>query len=294
MERRTAREEVLAKHLGLVFAERAEVASARGLPGEPAELRRRDADLALIERGLGLLLPATWGVRPAAGRGVREAEETRVLADVRSTAAVLAVRLQQREEPPSEGDALDLATALAVHRYADAALASRPHPEAPALFAAVRRSALDAAVSKHLRLVRARMRALELILTGRGPLIVPTLDEQARFQAELREDDLLERGFTQLLPAIWPVTGTSERRVGLVQEARVLVALRAAAASIAPGGEPDERHEDRRRMARALFRYAERALAHFDFDENEMLPGGSLRYERIVAYAMFGQRWGSI
>jgi hypothetical protein len=296
MGRRNAREEVLAKHLGSVFAEHAEVASALGLPraGEPADLRRRDDELALIERGLGLLLPATWGVRPSAGRGVPEAEETRVLADIRSTAAVLAVRLQQREEPASAADRLDLATALALHGYADAALRSRPDPDAGNPVPSVRRSAVDAAVSKHLRVVRARMRALELILTGRAPLIVPTLDEQARFQAELREDDLLERGFTDLLPAIWPVTGTSERRVGLVQEARVLVQLRAAAANIALGAEPGERHEDRRRMAGALFRCAHRALTHFDFDENEMLPGGSLRYERIVAYAMFGQRWGSI
>jgi hypothetical protein len=294
MGRRRTREEVLAKHLGQVFAERAEVTSALGLPGDRAELSGRDHDLALIERGLGLLLPATWGLRPAVGRGVGEAEETRVLADIRSTAAVLAVRLQQRDEPVAAADAVDLATALALHRYADAALASRPDPEAATPVARVRRSALDAAVSKHLRVVRARVRALELILTGRAPLIVPTLDEQARFRAELREDDLLERGFTDLLPAIWPVTGTAERRVGLVEEARVLVQLRAAAAHIALGSDAGERHEDRRRMAGALFRYAHRALAHFDFDENEMLPGGSLRYERIVAYAMFGQRWGSI
>jgi hypothetical protein len=154
----------------------------------------------------------------------------------------------------------------------------------------------DAVVSKHLRLLRARIGDLQLILTGRGPLIVPTLAEEVRFREELREADLVERGLTELLPEIWPVTGVSRRRVGLVAEARVLVQLRALAATIALGLEQPESAAtgDRADIALALFRWAEKALLPFEFDEHEVLPGAALRYERMVAYAMFGQRWGSL
>jgi hypothetical protein len=154
----------------------------------------------------------------------------------------------------------------------------------------------DAVVSKHLRLLRDRIHDLQLILTGRGPIIVPTVAEEARFRDELREADLVERGLTELLPRFWPVTGRSRRRVGLVAEARVLVRLRALAASLALGLQQPESapDPDRLAIARALFRWAETALLPFEFDDHELLPGGALRYERIVAYAMFGQRWGSI
>ncbi|HEV7624459.1 MAG TPA: hypothetical protein VGO26_09995 [Amnibacterium sp.] len=160
----------------------------------------------------------------------------------------------------------------------------------------MRSRTVDAVVSKHLRLLHHRIRDLQLILTGRGPIIVPTVAEEARFRQELREADLVERGLTELLPSFWPVTCTSSGRVGLVAEARVLVRLRALVATLAlgleqPESEPDE---DRLAMATALFRWAEAALLPFEFDENELLPGAALRYERIVAYAMFGQRWGSI
>jgi hypothetical protein len=154
----------------------------------------------------------------------------------------------------------------------------------------------DAVVSKHLRLLQDRIRDLQLILTGRAPIIVPTVREEERFREELREADLVERALTELLPAFWPVTGTSRSRVGLVAEARVLVGLRALAATLALGLEQPESapDPDRLAMARALFRWAEAALLPFEFDDNELLPGGTLQYERIVAYAMFGQRWGSI
>lgn len=154
----------------------------------------------------------------------------------------------------------------------------------------------DAVVSKHLRMLHARIADLQLILTGRGPIIVPTVAEEGRFREELREADLVERGLTELLPTFWPITGTSRRRVGLVAEARVLVRLRALAAMLALGLEQPESEPagDGAAVAQALFRWAEKALLPFEFDENELLPGGALRYERIVAYAMFGQRWGSI
>jgi hypothetical protein len=154
----------------------------------------------------------------------------------------------------------------------------------------------DAVVSKHLRILRARIADLQLILTGRGPIIVPTIAEEARFREELREADRVERALTDLVPAFWPVSCASRRRVGLVAEARVLVQLRALGAVIALGLEQPESEatDDREAVARALFRWAEKALLPFEFDEHELLPGGTLRYERIVAYAMFGQRWGSI
>ena len=164
------------------------------------------------------------------------------------------------------------------------------------MVAGMRAGTRDAVVSDHLRRLRGRIADLQLILTGRGPLIVPTLAEEERFRAELREADLVERGLTELAPEFWPLTGTVRRRTGLVAEARVLVELRALAATVALGlAQPEARHTgDRRVVARALFRWTETALLPFEFDENEMLPGSTLRYERIVAYAMFGQRWGSI
>jgi len=154
----------------------------------------------------------------------------------------------------------------------------------------------DAVLSKHLRLLHARIAYLQLILTGRGPIIVPTVAEEAGFREELREADLVERGLTELVPAYWPVSGTSRRRVGLVSEARVLVQLRALAAVLAVGLRQPEAcpREDTAAVALALFRWSERALLPFEFDENEMLPGHTVRFERIVAYGMFGQRWGSI
>jgi hypothetical protein len=160
----------------------------------------------------------------------------------------------------------------------------------------MRSGTVEAVVSKHLRLLHDRIRDLQLILTGRAPIIVPTVAEEARFREELREADLVERGLTELLPTLWPVGGRSRRRVGLVAEARVLVKIRALAATLALGlAQPEATpHADRHAMAMALFRWAETALLPFEFDDNELLPGGALRYERIVAYAMFGQRWGSI
>jgi hypothetical protein len=160
----------------------------------------------------------------------------------------------------------------------------------------MRSGPVDAVVSKHLRLLQDRIRDLQLILTGRAPIIVPTVAEEARFREELREADLVERGLTELFPTLRPAGGRSWRRVGLVAEARVLVRIRALAATLALGlRQPEESpDEDRLAMALALFRWAETALLPFEFDDNELLPGGALRYERIVAYAMFGQRWGSI
>ncbi len=158
----------------------------------------------------------------------------------------------------------------------------------------MRVSILDAVVSKHLRLLRHRIHDLTLILTGRGPIIVPTLAEEHRFRAELREDDLVERALTELVPQFWPISGTATRRPRLVAEARVLAQLRSLSAVLAVGlglaGETD----DRRAMAAALFRYAETALKPYEFEDDELLPGAAAQYERIVAYALFGQRWGSI
>ena len=154
----------------------------------------------------------------------------------------------------------------------------------------------DAVVSKYLRRLRAHIVDLQLILTGRGSIIVPTVAEEERFRAELREADLVERGLTQLAPRFWPLTGTAQRRTSLVADARVLVELRALAATLALGAALPEGADgsDRRDVARALFRWAETALLPFEFDDHEIMPGAALRYERIVAYAMFGQRWGSI
>lgn len=152
----------------------------------------------------------------------------------------------------------------------------------------------DAVVSKYLRRLRAHIVDLQLILTGRGSIIVPTVAEEERFRAELREADLVERGLTQLVPRFWRLTGTNHRRTSLVADARVLVELRALAATVALAQLGSADGSDRRDVARALFRWAETALLPFEFDENEIMPGAALRYERIVAYAMFGQRWGSI
>ena len=294
MRRRSGRDEVLAKHLRIVGARRAALADAlERLPSaeERDTLRGRDERLALVHRGFGMLA-TTWRLTPAEAGPVPLPMEARVLAQARSTAAVLAVRLQQREDRLDREDRADLAAAIALHHYLDTAIGVIGGAPEDLVRAATR----DAVVAKHLRLLRTRMRDLELILTGRAPIIVPTLDEQTRFQAELREDDLLERGFTELLPKIWPSGAATERRVGLVDEARVLVQLRAASARLVLALQQGDREPvgDRLAVAGALFRYAHRTLAHFDFDENEMLPGGFIRYERIVAYAMFGQRWGSI
>ena len=164
----------------------------------------------------------------------------------------------------------------------------------------MRRAVLDAVLSEHLRLERARAAELRRIVGGLAPLLVPTLAEQATFEQEIQESDAAVAGLA-LVARLWGVTGTSTRRVRLVNRARVLVRIRTTAAVLAiglqegtPGVDADpELHP----AVTAVFRFAETALERFaprTSDQEDDLPGKSVTVQRMLAYAMFAQRWGSI
>jgi hypothetical protein len=119
-----AREAVLADRLDHVLAERAQIAAA--LDGVPSAEERdgllaRDAELAALERGLAVLLPEVWHLPLAAGRPVGPGEDAAVLAEIRATASVVALRLQERPGRTRREDE-DLAAAVALFRFAHTAL----------------------------------------------------------------------------------------------------------------------------------------------------------------------------
>ncbi|MCU1475252.1 MAG: hypothetical protein JWQ92_3320 [Amnibacterium sp.] len=116
---------MLADRLGRVREQRAAIAAALdGLLSADARdgLVRRDEELAALERGLGVLLPTAWDLQPGAPRAVVSGEDAEVLADIRVTASVLALRLQERPGPRSPLEEQDLAAAVALFRFAHTAL----------------------------------------------------------------------------------------------------------------------------------------------------------------------------
>lgn len=120
-----AREAVLADRLGRVRAERAGIATE--LDGVPSAEERdgllaRDADLAALERGLAVLLPEAWHLPSAPPRTVGRGEDAAVLAEIRATASVLALRLQERPGVRTPREDEDLAAAVALFRFAHSAL----------------------------------------------------------------------------------------------------------------------------------------------------------------------------
>jgi uncharacterized membrane protein YccC len=126
MARRSgAREAVLADRLGRVTAERDAVATALdGLPSadERDRLQRRDQELAVLQHGLAELLPEAWHLQSGAARAVAPGEDTAVLAEIRDTAAVLALRLRERPGTRTPREEQDLAAAVALYRFAHTAL----------------------------------------------------------------------------------------------------------------------------------------------------------------------------
>jgi len=115
---------VLADRLDRVLAERAQIAVALdGVPSaeERDRLLARDAELAALERGLAVLLPEVWHLPLAAARPVGPDEDAMVLAEIRATASVLALRLQERPGRTRREDE-DLAAAVALFRFAHTAL----------------------------------------------------------------------------------------------------------------------------------------------------------------------------
>jgi hypothetical protein len=125
VRRSGAREAVLADRLGRVREQRAAIAAAlEGLPSadERDGLLRRDEELAALERGLDVLLPAAWDLQPGPLRAVAAGEDAEVLADIRATASVLALRLQERPGPRTPREEQDLAAAVALFRFAHTAL----------------------------------------------------------------------------------------------------------------------------------------------------------------------------
>jgi hypothetical protein len=116
---------VLADRLGRLRAARAAIRAAlEGLPSadERDELLRRDEELAALERGLVVLLPEAWGLQPGTPRAVAGGEDAEVLAEIRSTASVLALRLQERPGTRTPREEQDLAAAVALFRFAHTAL----------------------------------------------------------------------------------------------------------------------------------------------------------------------------
>lgn len=116
---------MLAGRLDRVRAERAGiVARLDGAPsaGERDALLARDGELAALERGLAVLLPEVWHLPVAAPRPVRPGEEAAVLAEIRATASVLAMRLEERPDGRTRREDEDLAAAVALFRFAHTAL----------------------------------------------------------------------------------------------------------------------------------------------------------------------------
>ena len=117
------RHDVARHHLELVRARRAELAAEATSAAE-------DAELALVERGLGDLLPGVWGATASPPRVPASAAEQRGLVEARSTAAVLAARLQEvPRRTSSEED--ELQVALATFRYVEAGLRRIERGDAP-------------------------------------------------------------------------------------------------------------------------------------------------------------------
>lgn len=119
------REDVVAAHLARVRAQRAGVEAALArLPSaeERERLLHRDERLAAVERALAVLLPAAWSLEERPPHPPRRDEESTVLAEMRSTAAVLAMRLTERPGPLTPAEELDRAAAVALYRYAHTAL----------------------------------------------------------------------------------------------------------------------------------------------------------------------------
>jgi hypothetical protein len=116
---------VLADRLARVRAGRAAVSAAlERLPSadERDELLRRDEELAALERGLAVVLPEAWQLQPGAARPVAGGEDAEVLAEIRATASVLALRLQERPGTRTQREEQDLAAAVALYRFAHTAL----------------------------------------------------------------------------------------------------------------------------------------------------------------------------
>lgn len=116
---------MLARRLDQVRAERADIAAELdGVPSaeERGALLLRDAELAALERGFGVLLPEAWHLSLAAPRAVAPGEDAAVLAEIRATASVLALRLQERPGPRTRREDDDLAAAVALFRLACSAL----------------------------------------------------------------------------------------------------------------------------------------------------------------------------
>lgn len=119
------REDVVGAHLARVRAQRAGVEAALDrLPSadERDRLLRRDEHLAAIERALAVLLPEAWSLEQRPLRPPRRDEDTAVLGEMRSTAAVLAMRLTERPGRLTPTEEQDLAAAVALYRYAHSAL----------------------------------------------------------------------------------------------------------------------------------------------------------------------------
>ena len=116
---------MLADHLARVRMERARIAADLGQVPSAADrdaLLAGDAGLAALERGLAVLLPEAWHLPPAPPRAVGPGEDAAVLAEIRATASVLALRLQERPGVRSLRENEDLAAAVALFRYAHTAL----------------------------------------------------------------------------------------------------------------------------------------------------------------------------
>ena len=122
---RAVRENVIGDHLMRVRAARSAVAAELDrLPSadEREDLLRRDEASAAVERGLAVLLPEAWGLEPRPLRRPRTDEQKAVLIDICSTAAVLALRLEERPGRLTRREEQDHAAAVALFRYANAAL----------------------------------------------------------------------------------------------------------------------------------------------------------------------------
>ncbi|HEY8318315.1 MAG TPA: hypothetical protein VIG76_05750 [Amnibacterium sp.] len=119
---------MIGDHLARIRGARSAVVAALDrLPSadEREALLRRDETLAAIERGLAVLLPEAWGLEDRPLRRPRLDEDRAVLADIRSTAAVLALRLEERPDRLTPGEEQDLAAAVALYRWAHTELGDR-------------------------------------------------------------------------------------------------------------------------------------------------------------------------
>ena len=159
----------------------------------------------------------------------------------------------------------------------------------------MRHRTLDAVVSAHLANLRARRGGLDRIVGGRAPLLVPTLAEQAGLEREITRDDLALAGLA-IVARLWSLTGTSERPFGAVQEARVLVRVRATAAvlavALAQVPDPDPGVLADLEALRAAFRHVETSLDRFaprPGDEQDDLRGRAELVQSLLSYARYGK-----